>query len=256
MQESIKLLTDRFNEINKMGYVKTTRRGTTGIGKTFEDLLGKHEDRTSNPDFHGIEIKTKLVYSIRNTTLFNQTPRGKEDFEIKRLVKTYGYPDKKMPEYKILNATIFGNCLSCIAAKYLMGLRVDHEKRRIILRVINLNMELLEEYVYWDFDELEYRLNNKLKYLAVVNASKKYTNGNAYYHYKRIDFYQLKDFDTFISLIELGIICVTFHIGVVKTGLHAGEIHDRGTSFEIKESNITELFNRIPLDESKYGHKG
>lgn len=251
MEESIKLLLKKFYEIRKMGYIKTTRGGSTGIGKTFEDLLGKEEDRSSNPDFYGIEIKTKLVNSDKYTTLFNQTPQGKEEFEIKRLVKKYGYPDKTMKDYKILNATVYGNCLSCIADKYLMGLIIDYKQRKIFLKVINMNMELLENYVFWSFDELEKRLNKKLKYLAVVNASKRYTHSIAHYHYKSIDFYTLKDFDTFLKLIEQGIICITFHIGVVKNGDHRGEIHDRGTSFRIKECDLTKLFDKIPLKDLK-----
>ena len=251
MEESIKLLLKKFYEIRELGYVKTTRGGSTGIGKTFEDLLGKAEDRSTNPDYYGIEIKTKLVNSDKYTTLFNLTPKGKEQFEIKRLVKTYGYPDKTMKSCKILNATIYDSCLSCIAAKYFMGLIIDYKQRKIFLKVINMNMDLLENYVFWDFDELEERLNKKLKYLAVVNASKRYTHGIAYYHYKRIDFYYLKDFNTFLKLIEQGIICITFHIGIVKSGERKGEIHDRGTSFRIKECNLTKLFDKIPLKDLK-----
>lgn len=245
MNESIKSLTEKFNNIKKMGYVQTTRKGSTGIGKTFEDLIGKQEDRSSTPDFQGIEIKTKLIYSVKNTTLFNLTPQGKEEFEIKRIVRMYGYPDITLKTHKVFNATIYGNCLTCIASKYLMGIKVEREKRKVILRIINMNMELVEDYVYWNFDDLENRLNQKLKYLAVINADKRYTHGKAYYYYKTLDFYKLKDFDIFLQLIELGIICVTFHIGVIKTGDHIGEIHDRGTAFQIKECNLTKLFNRI-----------
>lgn len=245
MNESMELLLKKFNETRKLGYVETTRGGATGIGKTFEDLLGKDEDRTSNPDFHGIEIKTRLQNSIYHTTLFNKTPKGREEFEIKRILRTYGYPDKYMKQYKTFNATIYGSYLSCIAGKYLMGLNVDYNKRKVLLKIVNMNMELIENYVYWDFDELNKMLNRKLKYLALVTATKKYTEGKVYYHYKTIDFYKLKDFETFLILIELGIICVSFHIGIIKRGERIGEIHDRGTSFRIKEEHIEKLFEKI-----------
>lgn len=245
MNESMKLLEEKFNVVKEMGYVKSTRGGTTGVGKTFEDLIGKKEDRSPNPDFYGVEIKTKLYYSIRNTTLFNLNPKGKEQYETRRLVKTYGYPDKDLPEHKVLYATVYGSCLNCIAAKFLMGLSVDYENERIILRIINLNMELVENYVYWDFEELKERLYRKLKYLAVVNAAKKTINGDEYYHYTSIDFYKMKDFSTFLKLVEIGIVCVTFRIGIEKYGPRKGEFHDRGTSFQIKECNLTKLFDKI-----------
>ena len=68
-------LKQEFEKIKKMGYVKSTRSGFTGIGKTFEDLIGKNEDTLETPDYHGIEIKTKKSYSKSYTTLFNATPK-------------------------------------------------------------------------------------------------------------------------------------------------------------------------------------
>ena len=182
MNESIENLKKKFLEINRMGYVETTRSGPTGIGKTFEDLLGKDEDSCSDPDFYGIEIKTKQFYSIRDTTLFNLTPTGKEGYEIPRLVKTYGYPDRILKNKKVLIATAYGNCLNCVAAKYLMGFEVDYKNRIIRLKILNMNMDVIEDDVYWEFDAIEERLYRKLKYLAVINASKKKVDGKDHYH--------------------------------------------------------------------------
>ncbi|MCI8794949.1 MAG: MvaI/BcnI restriction endonuclease family protein [Bacilli bacterium] len=245
MNESIEKLKKKFLEIKRMGYVESTRSGPTGIGKTFEDLLGKDEDSRSDPDFYGIEIKTKQFYSIRDTTLFNLTPTGKEGYEIPHLVNAYGYPDRILKNKKVLIATAYGNCLNCVAAKYLMGLEVDYKNRIIRLKILNMNMDVIEDDVYWEFDAIEERLCRKLKYLAVINASKKKVDGKDYYHYKNINFYKLKDFFVFLKLIEMGIICIEFHIGVFRDGTKKGEIHDRGTSFRIKESNLLYLFDTI-----------
>ena len=59
---NIKNLYSRFEDIKKMGWVKSLRKGDTGIGKTFEELLGKTEENFEFPDFEGIEIKTKRYY--------------------------------------------------------------------------------------------------------------------------------------------------------------------------------------------------
>ena len=69
-----------------MGYVKSTRSGFTGIGKTFEDLIGKTEDTLEELDFHGIEIKTKRGYSKGYTTLFCDTLKKKVNLKQKELV--------------------------------------------------------------------------------------------------------------------------------------------------------------------------
>ena len=49
------------------GYVKSIRGGTTGIGATFEALIGKEEDKLSLPDFKGIEINFFLNSFVWHT---------------------------------------------------------------------------------------------------------------------------------------------------------------------------------------------
>ena len=41
IEDKIIKLKKEFIKIKEMGYVKSTRKGFTGIGKTFEDLIGK-----------------------------------------------------------------------------------------------------------------------------------------------------------------------------------------------------------------------
>lgn len=124
---------------------------------------------------------------------------------------------------------------------------LDYEKRKIYLSILDKNMRLLEQDVYWDFDIIKERLEIKLKYLAFIKAWPKTINEIDYYKYYEIQFYQLKDFDVFLRLIEQGIVRVTFKIGIFREGPRTGEIHDRGTSFEIQEENINKLFDRICL---------
>ena len=57
--------------------------------------------------------------------------------------------------------------------------------------------------------------------------------------------YKLKDFETFINLIEKGIIRISLKIGVFRTGKRVGKIHDHGTSFCIEENNLDKLYDLI-----------
>lgn len=247
MEESMLLLKEKFEEIKKKGYVKSTRKGPTGIGKTFEDLLGKKEDNKVNPDFMGIEIKTKTAYSIRPTTLFTATPMGNSKYEIKRLVNAYGLEDKNLATSKVFNTAVYANSYRYAYGKSALRLKVDRTQEKIILNVYDMNMRLIENQVYWTFSELKERLYKKLQYLAVVRGIKRVANGNDYYSYYKIDFYKLKDFEEFIRMIELGIISIEFHIGTHKRGKRTGEIHDRGTNFRIKECNLTKLFDKLEV---------
>ena len=76
MQDSIDLLKSKFFSIRNMGWIKSMRNGPTGVGYTFESLLGKCEDSLACPDFYGIEVKTHRKNSKSNINLFNCNPIG------------------------------------------------------------------------------------------------------------------------------------------------------------------------------------
>ena len=67
-------MIENFYEILNKGWVPTVRKGSTGIGATFESLMGISENQKSEPDYKGIEIKTRRSSSVYFTTLFNLTP--------------------------------------------------------------------------------------------------------------------------------------------------------------------------------------
>ena len=51
-----------------MGFVKTMRRGPTGVGYTLEALLGIGENNISSPDIEDIEVKAhRLLFHQQNT---------------------------------------------------------------------------------------------------------------------------------------------------------------------------------------------
>ncbi len=247
MKKELLLLKQEFEKIKNLGYIESSRKGFTGIGKTFEDLIGKEEDTLETPDYHGIEIKTKRGYSKSYVHLFHATPKGKNDFEIKRLCNTYGYPDKIKKEYKVLAFSIQGNKSVFVANRFLFKLSIDYENKKIYLIICDKNMQLVEQDIYWDFDLIQEKLERKLSYLAFIKAWSKTIKGIDYYNYYAIQFYELKSFNVFLFLMEQGVIRITFKIGVFREGPRMDEIHDRGTSFEIEEQNIQKLFNQLNI---------
>lgn len=74
-----------------MGLIESKRTGTTGIGYTFETLLGKKEDKNFTTDFMGIEINAKLGYSKSPLTLFNLTPYMNNNSSIQYIIDNFGY---------------------------------------------------------------------------------------------------------------------------------------------------------------------
>ena len=52
MTNNFDTLLQKFEEIKEMGWIKSLRKGPTGIGYTFEKLIGKDEDSLCCPDFN------------------------------------------------------------------------------------------------------------------------------------------------------------------------------------------------------------
>ena len=61
---------NRFNKIKEMGFIKSLRKGPTGIGKTLETYLGIKENNINLPDLEGAELKAHRDNSDNMITLF------------------------------------------------------------------------------------------------------------------------------------------------------------------------------------------
>lgn len=243
MEQAIQLLKDQFDQIKQQGWIKTVRPGNGGVGRTFEHLLNKEEENFEIPDYYGIEIKTKRCYSKSYTCLFSMTPTGKHYHEVKRLRDKYGYPDTIEKKYQVLNNSIYCDKKTSIGIRYYFMLKMHRKEERIYLYIFDIHGQLIENDVYWDFDVIQEKLYRKLKILAFVKASSKFLHKEEYFKYYKMTIYVLKDFETFLSLIEQGIIRITFHISVFRSGKRQGEIHDHGTTFDIQERDLLKLYN-------------
>jgi len=244
MDNEIVDLKKIFNKIKKMDWIKSSRQGTDAIGRTFENLLGQEENSLEIPDFRGIEIKTKRSYTKSYISLFNMTPSGKYYHEIERLQSVYGYYDKNLKDYKVLNNSVYCGRRTFIGTQYEFMLKVNWNEKKIYLYIFDIHGYLIEKDVYWDFDILKEKVYRKLSILAFIKAHRKFINRIEYFKYYDMNLYVLKDFETFISLVENGIIRINFKIGVFKSGRRKGQIHDHGTSFEIKECDLIKLYNK------------
>lgn len=242
--ENFGILESKLNEIKNKGWIKGITRGTSSIGITFENLLGKPVDNLQLPDYYGIEIKTKRIGSKSHITLFNAMPDSSL-FEIARLQNTYGYPDKEIQEFKVLNISIYSNKLTESGSHYYFKLEVDHSKERIILNIYDQNINLIDNKTSWSFKLLEEKLYRKLKYLALIKAERKFINKEQYFKYEYAHYFKLKNFNAFLNLVKNGKMRITLSIDVFKSGQRYGQIYDHGTSFNIKEEDLPRLFQKI-----------
>lgn len=246
MKEEIILFIKKFNSIRALGFVKAINNDNSGIGLTFEKLIGKESDNFPLPDFYNLlEIKTKLIYSKTPVHLFKLTPNGNSFIESKRIYEKYGYYRTHDKEFKVFNGTVYANKIIKIGYNYYFSLDVNYIEKKVKLLVYNSQMKMIDCTSYWDFDSLENALNRKLNYLALVFVCKKINNHEIYYKYIKYDIYKLSDFSTFLNLLSKGTIGITFSIDVYKNENRFGQIHDHGTTFNISKNDIEKLFIRI-----------
>ena len=122
---------------------------------------------------------------------------------------------------------------------------VDYQNKVIRLIIIDQFFGVIEKNMSWSFEQLKSRLEHKLSYLAFIPVKKWKMNDIYYFRYLNAKFYRLRDFNTFLKLVETGVIKVSFHISYFKTVEKFGEIHDRGTTFEIREEDLPKLFELL-----------
>jgi len=244
MIDDLVALREHFKIIKNKGWIESMRNGTTGIGYTFEALIGKEEERFPIPDYGTIEIKTRFRNSKENINLFSAAPDGDYLFATKTMYDRFGYPDKKNPQYKVFYAKI-GTIARYAGKDYRFRLHVNREKELIRIIAIDKIGNFIDTEVTWSFDLLRKKLDTKLKYLALVKADTMFNIEKQFFKYYEITFYMLKDFNTFISLIEQDIINVTFMTGVHKSGTKAGLMNNHGVRFDISEKDLEKLFIKV-----------
>lgn len=244
MKKNIEKLQKEFERIKNKGYIKGISNNYSSIGRTFEAELNLPENTFSVPDYYGIEIKTRRSYSKSYITLFTAVPNGECLFEIERLKETYGYPSKKDRNYKVLYAEVFGNKLNFAGIKYQYKLDVIRNEKKIYLTIFNRSNCLIERKIYWSFDYLKEKLTNKLEYLAIINTwTNKIENWN-YFKYYKMNIYKLKNFNSFIDLIEDGTIKLNIKVDIHMDKKYYGKTYDHGCGFTIEEKNLYKLYEK------------
>ena len=239
-------LKNKFCKIKKMEKIKSLRKGPTGVGYTFESLLGKKEDTNPEPDFKNIEIKCKLYYSKSPLSLFTLCPARNNDSAINYIFAKYSYHRYgDYNDYRLFERIISSEG-SVELYDYSFKLDVDHISKKIVIKSYYKGC-YEEDVCYWSFDDLKERIITKLSQLAVIKALPYTNNGEIYYKYVSIKFYHFENFDNFIKLIENNEICVQLYIreGLNKLGDY--HIENHGVTFKIRLESIERLFQEISI---------
>lgn len=226
-----------FEEIKSEGFIKSTRRGPTGIGKTFEDKLDKIEDNKDLPDFGDIEIKAHDAVGNSMVTLFTKAPTNPKQSNT-YLRENYGILD---PEYgvKTLHMTVSANRRTD-SEKYDFNfqIRVDRSEERVVQMIFDKSGIMVDDSVYWTFDSLEAQLTRKLSVLGLVDVDVQKRFDGTYYHYTGVKYIKGLTLENMIRAIEDGAMKIDNRIGAYRIGIKKGKTHDHGTGFRMTQAAL------------------
>lgn len=213
-------LIEKLTAIKKRGYIRTHRKGNTGIGKTLEDLLGITENNIPGPNATMMELKSARKNVSSMLTLFTKSPLPKRANSI--LLQRFGYESAPGNRRKKLHTTI--NAVSFNRLKGKPGFKIDIKSDRINL--INPQNEVLG---YWDRETLRNSFERKLPKLLYVKAETRGEGANEEFWFNEAWLLEDFDFSNFLKLLREGIIVVDTRIGQYPDG----RPHDHGTGFRV-----------------------
>jgi len=226
----------KLKEIKELGWVKTHRRGNTGIGKTLEDLLGINENNIPGPDACGnIELKATRKPTISMLTLFTKTPQPTSINS--KLLRWFGYITPNSHNRPILHTTISGSNYNSLRGH--PGFIIKHD-----LTKINLVHNKQGVVAYWERNHLKEVFERKLPQLMYVLAD--YKGSGEFEEFYFNEAYLLKgfSFEDFSKLLEEGKIYIDIRIGQYPDG----STHDHGTAFRVKQDELDNCFsNKIRI---------
>jgi len=219
-------LRRKLKSIKTLGFVRTHRRGDTGIGKTLEDLLGIKENNIPLPDIGEIaELKAYRRSASSMLTLFTLEPQPKGGDRDRILLDNFGYSKRDNGRSKELHST-----LSC--KRYnnqRLKLKVEKDKVRIVGKEKRLN-------IYWNMEDLRKKFEAKLPALVYALADCKEVKSTEYFHFNQAYFLEGFDFEHFKNMVKKDAIVVDFRMFYRPSG----SVRNHGTGFRVK---INQLYN-------------
>ncbi len=227
------------------GWVRSHRSNNTGIGKTFEDLVGIEENNNQGPDFEEFEIKSHRGEANSPITLFTLAPTFPKRANT-ILKDKYGdnYPDN--PSLKRLHTSIFADRKNSYAEKYAFQLVNDSEKEVVKIAVYDLKTgNLLDDAVGYSYEKLKTKLFSKLNNLFYVSAERRFSNGVEEFKFTNATVYTNPSFERFLRILNEGRVQYDIRIGSYQSGKKYGMPHDHGSGFRIREDYILDIYDTV-----------
>lgn len=236
-----------FNKIKGKEF-RSNRKHNTGIGKTFEDLIGVEENNNLLIDYQNqIELKSQRQFTGSMLTLFTKSPspQGVNTF----LKDNFGSPDEKFPEYNILHTTMNAVSFNTYKGKYGFKIELNDDEEKAIILVKDLESNrIVNDEAYYDYCILKNIVETKCKNIAYISAKNRKHDGHEYFIFDKATMLSGLTYEKFMTLLREGIIKFDIRIGIYRSGKNLGKPHDHGSAFRISKQDLHKAFDMEVLD--------
>ncbi len=225
MSISLYEIIERLQVICHTGYVKSHRLGSTGVGKTLEDLLGIKENNIASPDLYRLELKSIREDSSSLITLFT-LDRNAWQIRQRQAILKFGSVDEESGRNN-LYSTVTGN-------ENQMGF-----KYRATPDAVGIWHRSESCLAKWDLDQLSDKYNEKIRHVLLITAKAERRRDGEYFWYYRGSL--LMGYMTPMQLHEI----LLGNFLKIDLRLHLktdGSVRNHGTAFRVSESDWAHLF--------------
>lgn len=216
-------LLSRFDDVCSRGWIPTQRAGDTGIGYTFESLIGVEENNSQEADFSGIELKSSLIKGARATTgkinLFQAAPNWLQRRTSIERLRLIGQP----------NAAGRYSCYSQVTTRSNnLDLSLDVQPSGIWLHKGS------EQLGNWGQARMAKRLAQKHSRAAFVKARSRLVEGVVQYQYCELVYCERPDIQRFMKMVNANQIVFEF----TMTERPPGRVRNHGYPWRLCDSGL------------------
>lgn len=216
---------NRFREIRDLGFVKSIRRGPTGIGHTLEQLLGLTENNIAVPDLGEVELKAHRDNVTSLITLFTFNRKAWQ-IDPLQAIRKYGTldPNGRIGLYFTMSQTPNSSGLFLTIT--------DHE--------VAVQHVSGEKIVRWFMNDLAHQFRNKLPALMLVTARTEIRGDIEYFNYYRARLLTETAPTLIADQIRRSNILIDLRLHDKGTCAR-----NHGTGFRVKECSLDQIFTKV-----------
>lgn len=231
VDSTLQELLTKFDQVKELGWIDAKRIGDTGIGYTFETLLGIKENNNQTADFKGIEIKCKGMKEDGTSVstkinLFQAGPKWNAKASAKDRIHIIG---------KIGTGGRYSCYSQLTTNRNNLGLYLDIISDQNKIDLCKTNNPL----GYWSFEKLKKRLSEKHSRSAFVKARTRSNKGKTQFSYEELLYCDHPSINRFVDLVAHNNIVFEFTMSEKEKG----EIRNHGYPWRLIRSEfLDQLF--------------